>query len=306
MKVLVIDTAFLGDVVFTQPLVEGLGRAGCGVDLVTRPRLGALLVGTPGLRRIWEYDKRGADRGAGALWRLGGALRVERYDLVLGAHPSLRTLLLARLAGGRCVGWRRGYDRVVQRRPLFVEDKLDLARAVGLGLPTEPPRIRAHGDAPRVSDGAVALAPGARWGTKRWPHFGMLARQLRASGRAVVWTGTDEERGLADRLPGDVDAFGLDLPGTASLLRACAGAVTGDSGLGHLARGVGTPTVMLFGPTDAARQPPDPLRLDLCHDVPCRPCSPHGPDACPRGHHACLRDLPAERVSQGLQRLLGG
>ena len=162
---LVINTAWLGDVVFTLPLVENLGLAGYAVDLVARPPFGELAVGTPGLRAVLAYDKRGGDAGPRALWDLGARLRRQRYDLVLSPHPSSRSALLARLARGqRSFGWARGSGRRVRRGPRFIEDALDLARAAGVDTPVHRPRVRAGTRVDGIPEGAVAVVPGARWG----------------------------------------------------------------------------------------------------------------------------------------------
>lgn len=311
MRTLVINTAFLGDIVFTLPLIECLGLAGHRVDLVARPPFGELAAGVPGLAAVHRYDKRGGDRGPGALWRLGRRLRAERYDLVLGAHPSTRSGLLAAATGApRRIGWGPvGYHRRLPRGPRFVEDALALAEAAGVPTPVRAPCVRARAEAPPVPPGAVALVPGARWATKRWPraHWATLACALRRDGVPLVWLGSAGERALCDPAPGDLDACGLSLPATATVLAGCRAAVGGDSGLLHLARAVGVPTLMLFGPTDAARLPPDPGRRVLT--VPglgCRPCSPHGPARCPLGHHHCLTALSPAGVRVGLQGLPSG
>ena len=168
-RALVVNTAFLGDVVFTLPLLENLGRAGYEVDLLARPPFGALAVGVPGLREVVDYDKRGRDRGPRALWRLGRALRSRGYELVLAAHPSLRTRLLVRVVGAPSVGWGPGYTRSVRRGPRFVEDALELAQVAGIDTPVTRPSVRTAAAIPEIPAGAVALVPGARWATKRWP-----------------------------------------------------------------------------------------------------------------------------------------
>lgn len=300
-RTLVINTAFLGDVIFTAPLIDALLAAGHTVDLLTRPRYGALL-GRPTLGLI-EYDKRQSDRGVAALMRLGRALRLREYALVLGAHPSIRSGLLARATRApRRLGWGPlGYTTRVRRGPQFVDDALALARAAGITAPLRSPQIPAGAlRRPRH----VALIPGSRWGTKRWPHWRRLAAALAADGWSVAWVGGPGEEALA-RGPG-ARHFERALPSAAEALASCAVAVGGDSGLAHLARAVGTPVVMLFGPTSAERHPPDAGRLDLSvARLPCRPCSPHGPKTCPLGHHRCMQDLQPGAVLRGIRALIG-
>ena len=77
-------------------------------------------------------------------------------------------------------------------------------------------------------------------------------------------------------------------------------------GLLHLAEGVGTPVVALFGPTVRAFGyfPVHPRSRVLETDLDCRPCSRNGKRPCHRGDLACLADTPAEAVWAAVQPLL--
>lgn len=100
-RTVIIDPAFLGDVVFDAPLVRAI-RAGAGdavIGIVVRPAAEAIARRIPGIDRIHVFDKRGRDRGLGGLRRVGAALAAECYDRALIPHPSVRSALLAALAG---------------------------------------------------------------------------------------------------------------------------------------------------------------------------------------------------------------
>jgi heptosyltransferase-2 len=165
-----------------------------------------------------------------------------------------------------------------------------------------------HGIAP----GFVALAPGSIWGTKRWPGYGELAARLVAGGREVVVVGGQDDRDLADEVvaAGNGDrgtgngkaasaAGALALRASAALIARAEVLVTNDSAPLHLATATGTRIVAIFGPTVPAFGfgPRGPLDRAVEHPgLDCRPCSPHGPQTCPLGHHRCMRELPVERV----------
>ena len=80
--------------------------------------------------------------------------------------------------------------------------------------------------------------------------------------------------------------------------------VTNDSAPLHFAQAVGTPTVAIFGPTIPGfgfgpRGPGDhALGVD---GLACRPCSAHGPAACPLGHHSCMQSLAVETVLRAME-----
>ncbi|MBF6175324.1 glycosyltransferase family 9 protein [Nocardia blacklockiae] len=115
-------------------------------------------------------------------------------------------------------------------------------------------------DADRAGDWAdtVVVHPGAGAPARRWPpeRYAAVSAHLRESGRRVVITGSAAERegalAIADAAgvpAGHVLAGVLDLAETASLVAAAALVVCGDTGIGHLATAVRTPSVLLFGPT---------------------------------------------------------
>jgi heptosyltransferase-2 len=82
------------------------------------------------------------------------------------------------------------------------------------------------------------------------------------------------------------------------LLVAC------DSGPVHLASAVGTPALALFGPTSTARWGPPPPGRALAIGLACAPCSNHGGDYCPEGHHRCLADLAPAAVLAAAREML--
>jgi ADP-heptose:LPS heptosyltransferase len=118
---LVVQTAFLGDVVLTTPLLEALAARHGLVDVVTTPAAAPLVETHPAVRRVIAYDKRGTDRGLAGLVRLARALKAERYEAAYLPHRSLRSAALAWLARiPRRVGFGDGWPLLyteVQRRP---------------------------------------------------------------------------------------------------------------------------------------------------------------------------------------------
>ena len=316
--VLVIQTAFLGDVVLTTGLLSYLAERAGPVDVVTTPAAAPLLETHPAVRRTVGYDKRGADRGVGGLVRLAGRLRREAYARAYLPHRSIRSATLARLAGvperigftGSPGSWT--YTRRIARPEGGHEAERILALAepepgsvatVSLGLTEEDRRRAAEWlVAKGLGPGFVAMAPGSIWGTKRWPGYAGLAAAL---DRPVVIVGGPEDRVLAESVaaaaPGraHVAAGELPLRVTAALLEKARVLVTNDSAPLHLASAVGTRVVAVFGPTVPAfgfgpRGSTD--RIVEHGTLPCRPCSSHGPPVCPLGHHRCMREISVERV----------
>ncbi len=324
MTSLVIQTAFLGDVVLTTPLLEALATRHGPVDMVTTPAAASLVETHPAVRRVIPYDKRGADRGLAGLIRLARTLRAGRYDVAYLPHRSLRSAALAWLAGiHKRVGFEDGWRSLYTERRGRANQGHEIDRLLALGGIAAPPRarpslhitaadrtateefLRAH----VIHEPFVALAPGSIWGSKRWPYYRELAERL-AERASIVTVGGPEDAGLGAEIVRAVEDGGgrrraanscgaLTLRQSAELIRRAAVLVTNDSAPLHLAQAVETPTVAIFGSTVPAfgfgpRGPRDAV-VELA-GLPCRPCSAHGPPACPLGHHRCMRDVHVERV----------
>jgi heptosyltransferase-2 len=324
---LVIQTAFLGDVVLTTPLLSVLAERDGPVDVVTTPAAADLLDGHPAVAQVMPYDKRGAGRGWRGFRQLGSLLRARAYRRVYLPHRSFRSAGLAIWSGAReRIGFADSpaaltYTRTVARARTGHEVERLLALAGPLG--GEPPPVSlALG--PRDLDAAdgwlaahnvgsrfTAIAPGSVWATKRWPYYADLASALHGT---TVIVGGPEDIPLAHEIVTGsrgkaVSAAGaLSLRQSAAVIQRAGCLVTNDSAPLHLATAVGTPIVAVFGPTvpEFGFGPRRSGDVVLGHrDLPCRPCSRHGPQRCPLGHHRCMRELSVESVIRAITSVAG-
>ncbi|MBN1556769.1 MAG: glycosyltransferase family 9 protein, partial [Lentisphaerae bacterium] len=122
----------------------------------------------------------------------------------------------------------------------------------------------------------LALHPGSGSPKKNWPltHFLELARRAReAYGLTPLFIHGEADRALVPEIAAAGVALWPTGPLTelAPVLAACAGYVGNDSGITHLAACVGTPTVALFGPSDAARWAPRGRRVAVLEADPPTP-----------------------------------
>ena len=339
MTSLVIQTAFLGDVVLTTPLLRALAERDGPLDVLTTPAAAPLLETHPAVRRVIPYAKRGADRGWRGLRRLARQLQAAGYATAYLPHRSLRSAALAWLARiprrvGFHDGWRLLYTET-RHRPREREGEegrhevdrlLALADATASGgevrrhhlMPnletTIHDRARVEGflREHHLHEPFAALAPGSIWGSKRWPAFAMVAERL-APRVGIVVVGGPEDAALGAEITAAVGRCGgraasacgrLGLRESVDVIRRACVLVTNDSAPLHFAQAVGTPTVALFGPTVPAfgfgpRGPRD-CALGVA-GLPCRPCSRHGPPVCPLGHHHCMTQLSLEQVLTAIE-----
>ena len=314
-SVLVIQPAFLGDVVFTSALVDSIGARfpGIPIDVCVTPRGRDIVLGMPRASAPIVFDKRGADRGPAGLLR--AASRVRGHDLAILPHRSVRSGLVARLARiPRRIGFRGApgsilyTERVRSGGETFLGQEARLALALGatplpMRLHTRPEWVEAVDPITRHLGAFAALCIGSEWATKIWPpvRFAGLADALWSQGLAPVLIGGPGERDAAAAIDAAahvkcIDTTGNPVGEALALLSQAALCVGGDTGLVHAARALGTPTVALFGPTAPGRHLFGPRSRPVSLGLSCSPCSAHGQARCPLGHHKCLRDLDVERV----------
>ena len=154
----------------------------------------------------------------------------------------------------------------------------------------------------------VGINPGSslRWPTKQWPveNFAKLCDELARRNVRVVITGSPEESGVAEQLMGltrnkPVNAIGkTSITELVALIRRCQVFISSDSAPMHIASAVHVPLVAIFGPTtrELGFFPYGPKSAVVELNLPCRPCSLHGGNACPLGHFKCMNDLTPEMV----------
>lgn len=288
-RVLVLNTAFLGDVALTTPLFSLLAGDGWTVDALVVPASAPLLEGHPHLDRVIVYDKRG-EPGLRKLLSLGRGLR-GRYDAVLVPHRSARSAILAWLTRAPVrVGYRppkRPYTPPFTNRRLRPKFTLwrflythrvdyvlgryearrvcDLAKILGLAVEGEPAGMLAvsnrdsrevAGRLEGVGRPMVVLFPGSAWGGKRYPQesFALVGLRLAEAAHAgIVVCGGPGEQELCDevagKIPGALRLTDLTPGGWKALVRAADLVVTNDSAPLHVAAALGTPVVAIYGPT---------------------------------------------------------
>jgi lipopolysaccharide heptosyltransferase II len=324
-RVLVIQTAYLGDTVFTSALVGALARRfpAAGIDVCVAPRGRDVALAFPGVGHVHVYDKRGADRGISGLRRVAARLATRQYELAVLPHQSMRTALLARFARipervgfGGSAGSLLYTARVRTPEVAFLSREADLARALGaapaaMRLVPKPEWVAAARSAVGGSAGEklAAVCLGSEWPTKIWPaaHVGALVRSLAGSGLRPVLLGGPRERALAEQIgaaAGCIDTTGNAIGEALAILSLSTLAVGGDTGLVHAARALGIPTVAVFGPTPSDVHLFGPRERPVSLGLSCSPCSVHGSRRCPLGHHRCLRDLDPERVAAACREVL--
>ncbi|MDD2851703.1 MAG: glycosyltransferase family 9 protein [Desulfuromonadaceae bacterium] len=179
-------------------------------------------------------------------------------------------------------------------------------------FPPEATCVKVAGLLAALNDATfVAVFPGASIAERRWgaERFRRVAEMLSTIGIKIVVVGGREDRHQGEVIAGG--GLGLNLAGltslseTAAVIQKSALLVSGDSGVLHIAVGLGVPTVSLFGPGRAKKWAPrGDNHIVLNKKLPCSPCTTFGTTPpCPNGNR-CMSDISVENVVTAAKQLL--
>lgn len=329
-EIAVLRLSSLGDVILTLPVVAALRAAypEARIHFWTREEYADLVRFDPAVDHVREIE-----RDASRIEDLVSmSAELEPCDLIVDLHGRTQTRVLTfrqRALILRAPSYRLTRARWVHARwtsPPPVPNAI--ARAgealAPLGLqPSGTPRVHAGAEAEAWARAwlverawpatTVALCPGARHATKRWPeeHWCALDRELRDRGVPRLVFSTPAERralpALAEAIERDPLAHWCAEPlgRVAALMGECRSAISHDSGLMHLAAARGRRVVALFGSTSPVLgfAPAGEGHAVLCRNEPCQPCTLHGRERCPLGHHRCMREISPAEVLAALEGL---
>jgi len=345
-RILVIQTAKIGDFVATTPVFRALRNRLPQVEIVAllHPVNVPLAEGLDSIDRIIALPKPGFKGWVGKRWLLDQL--AEGYDGVLVLSPNLTTLLAPfwagvpqrvsvladRRQGSARLAWpflTHGQAHVTGR--LFRETALRALAGFGIGVDTgllalanEIPlttsgKMKAQallGTAPRPLVG-LGLGAGNRMKALAPAHLQALALGIvEQTAATLILIGTAEDRLAATEvlavLPAGraIDTTGqCSLAELPSLLGELACFVGVDSGATYMADALGVPVVDFMGPADADDQRPiGPQSVVIRSAEPCAPCS-HAFDApyrCHLGTRACIVNAPLNRLLEQVEVLLKG
>lgn len=335
-KILIVQTAFLGDAVLTLPLIAATKRnfPQAGISVLTIPQTKEIFSGHPAIKELLIWDKKGREKGIRPFWRKIREIRQKKFDLALLPHRSLASALLVYLAR---IPSRIGFDSsqgkfFLNRRVPFIwsehdwERNLNLLKFLNYGRNASPDFhiVTAAEDERFVDelfrsaginkqDFVVGINTGSVWPTKRWPaeNFARLSDLLSERKKAkIVLFGGNSDKAVVDEVAQKMQAGSLNLSGKTNLkqltvaIGRCALFVSGDSGPMHIAVAQKVPVAAIFGPTtkELGFFPYGEKNIIIEKNLPCRPCSLHGGKSCPKKHFRCMRLITVEEVYQAVEK----
>ena len=306
MRVLVIKTSSLGDIIHTLPALSDakLHFPEITFDWVVEESFREVPAWHPAVRRIipvalrrWRKEKWSTEKRK-EIQNFIKILRQEKYDYVIDAQGLMKSVLLTLLSRGtKRIGlsWKSAREPLAslfyQKRAVVpweqhavVRARALFGKALGYSVPQS---VANYGiDNERLSSlGAekpyFVFLHGTTWTTKHWPesYWVELAGIVAKAGFNIqlLW-GNESELQRAKRIAASTSSAivaptKMSLTEVAGVLAKARGIVTVDTGLGHLVAALGVPTVSLYGPTDPKLSGTLGERQTLlAADFPCAPC----------------------------------
>lgn len=326
-RILVIQTAFLGDAVLVTSILEKLHAfyPDARIDLVVRKGNDGLFTGHPFIHTLHVWNKR--EGKTCALFRLIRQLRQTRYDHIINAQRFFSTGLMTVLARGK---EKIGYDKnplsflftrtvehvigdgrhEVDRLNALVAHLTDGNRPWPRLYPTSEARAVAERLVYQYTEGQgpyVTIAPASVWFTKQWPeHKWVELIKTLPVDMHIFLIGAPSDGPLCQRI---IKAAGrghdlseeLSLLASAALMEGAAMNYVNDSAPLHIASAMNAPVTAVFCSTVPAFGF-GPLRengrvVETKEKLDCRPCGLHGYKACPKGHFRCAEGIQVKSVA---------
>lgn len=330
MKIVVRGANWIGDAVMTISALREIRRAypDASITLHTRPW-------AEGVFRDAEFIDNVLEIRTSSVFAQARELRKHKFDLAILFPNSFESALVARLAG---IPKRLGYS--TQHRGFLLTDRasvpewkdkdhesryyLNLIEHVAgiqsessdATLPVSTEQRKAARET-LFAEGVTEKEPVVGFGAgstnslaKRWPaaNFAKLADRLSNDLKAsVVLLGTENESDVAESVVSASNTRLVDLTGKTDLGTATAILseldlfISNDMGLAHIAAAVGTPTIVIFGPTNDITTRPLGANVEIIREpVECSPCMLR---ECPIDHR-CMTRISPERVFETAAKML--
>jgi heptosyltransferase-2 len=334
-KFLVIQTAFIGDVVLATAIIEKLHTAfpDAQIDFLLRKGNESLLAAHPFIHETLIWDKR--RQKLRNLWRLGRRIRRTKYDTLINVQRFAATGLLTVFSGARqTIGFdknplsrffTKSIPHIVGERH-EIERNQDLIKGLTGPIPAKPRLYPSPADEEAIARYRgrpyITISPASVWFTKQYPAEKWISFLQKSPPSLTVYLlGAPADHALCEtiRLAASLSSASspasrpniINLAGQLSFLQSAALQspasmnYANDSAPMHFASAMNAPVTAIycstipgfgFGPLSD-----DSHIVGILQPLDCRPCGLHGYKACPLGHFKCALGITDEQLLDTLK-----
>lgn len=335
-RILIIQTAFLGDVILALPMAQTLKNhlPDAKVDMLVIPGTADVLENHPAINKVIQYDKKGGDK-LDKFIEVLSEVREEEYDVVISPHRFTRSALLTYWSEAKTrIGFRQNsLAFLLTAKAEYVKDRHEIYRNLELvklvpGLEYDESKVSLKPDLYPSAEqkekvrhlvnraNLISFAPCSKWYTKQLTieKSAEIARGLLNAGYSIALLGGSNDTGYCSELESIIqDDELINLCGKTvplesyEVMNRSRAVITADSAAQHLAAASGKSIVLVYGSTDMSfgfYPLTSKNAIAENNSLECRPCTDHGRDKCPLGHFKCIVDLDAKRIVDMMEELV--
>ncbi|MHB8580313.1 MAG: glycosyltransferase family 9 protein [Ignavibacteriaceae bacterium] len=334
-KILIIQTAFIGDAILTLPMIQKLNELfpNSQIDVVAIPSTTEIFSASPFINEVILLDKKNKHKSFWVLIMFSKELRSRNYTRIYSPHRSFRSSFIVMIMniketyGFSTSAFKHVYKYLIDYKTTNheVQRNLDL---IGYKYDDKTWRIQpivvipkdvvqkvekyiANMDSKRE---LIAIAPGSVWNTKMYPkeYFEEIIKFL--TGKfVVILIGSEKEKKMCDEIASKFDKDVISSAGKFSLLESIEILkktkilISNDSAPTHLGMCAGIPVLTLFCSTipGFGFYPYNKNSSYLSYDeLSCKPCGIHGRQQCPIKTFACGFKLTPNTVTTKIEEML--
>jgi heptosyltransferase-2 len=319
-KILIIQTASIGDVILATPVIEALHKSypNAMIDFLMKDGFQDLLERHPHLHHILGWNKK-KDK-YGNLRALIKYVRNQRYDMVVNLQRFFSTGLITAFSGASV---RAGFSKNPlsfmfthrakhligndQSTPHETQRNLSVVNSFTNSAGNRPalyPDQKAFAKVSQFKTGKyICIAPASLWFTKQYPKEKWVdfIDKVPTDTNIILLGSRDDRQVSRDIIKNTSNDQVLDLCGnltlleSAALIRDASMNYVNDSAVLHLCSAMNAPVTAVFCSTVPAfgfgPLSDDSAVVEVKEQLSCRPCGLHGKSECPEGHFKCAKDI---------------
>jgi heptosyltransferase-2 len=318
-KIIIIQTAFLGDVILATPIVSELKRIfpDAKIDFLVRKGNESLLANNPHLQNIYVLDKK--EGKYSSIFRLIKQFKNEKYDLAINLHRFGSSGMITAFSGAKKkYGFKKNpfsflyskkFEHEIGNDQHEVERNLSIIKEFGAVSIKRPELYPSEEDYDIVSQimnpPFYCMAPASVWFTKQLPveKWIELIDHYNQIGTVYILGGKGDQSFCEEIISQTESKTSINLAGQLNLLESAAlmskaeRNFVNDSGPLHIASAMNAPVTAFFCST-VTKFGFGPLSEDKIvrevNNLDCRPCGLHGHKTCPKGHFKCGFEIDLE------------
>jgi len=333
-KILIIQTAFLGDSVLTLPMIQKLKEKfpGSILKVLCIPSTKELFESSLYVDQVIVYDKRGKQKSFWDYLKLIKQINEQKFTRVYSPHRSLRSSVLVLVSGAKeSFGFDIASGSFLYRtRIKYFSSKHEVARNLDLIgydtsnekwkiLPVVSISSEVETKIKKMIESAgnkkiTAVAPGSVWSTKIYPQdyfIEVISSLVSQNYYVVLLGGNDDEKlcsNIAHKFNVGVESFAgkLSVIESIALMKKCSLLISNDSAPTHLGMIADIPTITIYCSTvpEFGFYPYNQKSKSLSLDgLECKPCGIHGHMECPIKTFDCGKKLLPEVLIESIKEL---